>query len=73
MPSIADNALVKMVPLVERAAAFRPQPRIEPEVEAFMQLREMLIRKSQAEPVAARLSQDLVDRLRQVQVVVELV
>ena len=38
MPSIADNALVKMVPLVERAAAFRPQPRIEPEVEAFMQL-----------------------------------
>jgi acetylornithine deacetylase/succinyl-diaminopimelate desuccinylase-like protein len=38
MPGIADNALVKMVPLVERAAAFRPQPRIEPEVDAFMQL-----------------------------------
>jgi acetylornithine deacetylase/succinyl-diaminopimelate desuccinylase-like protein len=36
MPSIADNALVKAVPLVERAAAFRPEPRIEPEVGAFL-------------------------------------
>jgi acetylornithine deacetylase/succinyl-diaminopimelate desuccinylase-like protein len=38
MPSIADNALVKMAPLVERAAAFRPQPRVEPEVAAFMRM-----------------------------------
>jgi acetylornithine deacetylase/succinyl-diaminopimelate desuccinylase-like protein len=38
MPSIGDNALVKAAPLVERAAAFRPQPRLEPEVAAFMRL-----------------------------------
>jgi acetylornithine deacetylase/succinyl-diaminopimelate desuccinylase-like protein len=38
MPSIADNALVKAAPLVERAAAFRPEPRVEPEVAAFMRL-----------------------------------
>jgi acetylornithine deacetylase/succinyl-diaminopimelate desuccinylase-like protein len=38
MPSIADNALVKAAPLIERAAAFRPEPRIEPEVAALMRL-----------------------------------
>jgi acetylornithine deacetylase/succinyl-diaminopimelate desuccinylase-like protein len=38
MPSIGDNALVKAAPLVERAAAFRPEPRVEPEVAAFMRL-----------------------------------
>ena len=38
MPSIGDNALVKAAPLVERAAAFRPEPRLEPEVAAFMRL-----------------------------------
>ena len=38
MPSIADNALVKAATLIERAAALRPEPRIEPEVAAFMQL-----------------------------------
>jgi acetylornithine deacetylase/succinyl-diaminopimelate desuccinylase-like protein len=38
MPGIADNALVKAAGLIERAAAFRPLPRIEPEVRAFLQL-----------------------------------
>jgi acetylornithine deacetylase/succinyl-diaminopimelate desuccinylase-like protein len=36
MPGIADNALVKAARLVERIAAYRPEPRIEQEVEAFL-------------------------------------
>ena len=35
-PGIADNALVKAAGLIEKLAAYRPEPRIEPEVEAFM-------------------------------------
>jgi acetylornithine deacetylase/succinyl-diaminopimelate desuccinylase-like protein len=35
MPAIADNALVKAAPLIERLAAFAPEPRLEPEVAAF--------------------------------------
>jgi acetylornithine deacetylase/succinyl-diaminopimelate desuccinylase-like protein len=38
MPGIADNALVKSAPLIERLAAFRPEPRMEPEVDAFLRL-----------------------------------
>jgi acetylornithine deacetylase/succinyl-diaminopimelate desuccinylase-like protein len=38
MPSIADNALVKAAPLIERLAALRPGPRIEPEVATFLRL-----------------------------------
>jgi acetylornithine deacetylase/succinyl-diaminopimelate desuccinylase-like protein len=38
MPGIADNALVKAATLIERLAEFRPEPRLEPEVEAFLQL-----------------------------------
>jgi acetylornithine deacetylase/succinyl-diaminopimelate desuccinylase-like protein len=36
MPGIADNALVKGARLVERIAAARPEPRVEPEVAAFL-------------------------------------
>jgi acetylornithine deacetylase/succinyl-diaminopimelate desuccinylase-like protein len=38
MPGISDNALVKAARLIERLAEFRPEPRLEPEVAAFMQL-----------------------------------
>jgi len=37
MPGIADNALVKAVPLIERLGQFKPEPRIEPEVAALFQ------------------------------------
>ena len=36
MPGIADNALVKAARLVERIAAFRPEPQLGPEVEGFL-------------------------------------
>ena len=36
MPGIADNALVKAAPLVERLGAFAPEPRLGPETEAFL-------------------------------------
>jgi acetylornithine deacetylase/succinyl-diaminopimelate desuccinylase-like protein len=36
MPSIADNALVKAAPLVERLGAFRVEPQLIPEVEGFL-------------------------------------
>jgi carboxypeptidase PM20D1 len=36
MPAIADNALVKAAPLIERLAAFAPEPRLIPEVEALL-------------------------------------
>jgi len=38
LPGIADNALVKAVPLVERAAAFREQPRLGPETAGFLEV-----------------------------------
>jgi acetylornithine deacetylase/succinyl-diaminopimelate desuccinylase-like protein len=37
MPGIADNALVKAARLVERLAAYRPEPEVQQEVEAFLQ------------------------------------
>ena len=37
MPSIADNALVKAAPLIERLGRFSVEPRLVPEVEAFFQ------------------------------------
>jgi acetylornithine deacetylase/succinyl-diaminopimelate desuccinylase-like protein len=36
-PGIADNALVKAAPLVERLGRFQDEPEIGPEVEAFLQ------------------------------------
>jgi acetylornithine deacetylase/succinyl-diaminopimelate desuccinylase-like protein len=36
IPGIADNALVKAARLVERLAAFRPEPQLGPEVEGFL-------------------------------------
>ena len=38
MPGIADNALVKAAALILRLAEFRPEPRLEPEVAAFLRL-----------------------------------
>ncbi|HZT53487.1 MAG TPA: M20/M25/M40 family metallo-hydrolase [Gaiellaceae bacterium] len=38
MPGIADNALVKAARLIERLAAFRPEPRLGPEVEGFLRV-----------------------------------
>jgi acetylornithine deacetylase/succinyl-diaminopimelate desuccinylase-like protein len=35
MPSIADNALVKAAPLIERLGGFTVEPQLVPEVEAF--------------------------------------
>jgi acetylornithine deacetylase/succinyl-diaminopimelate desuccinylase-like protein len=35
MPGIADNALVKAAPLVEKLGAMHPKPRLLPETEAF--------------------------------------
>jgi acetylornithine deacetylase/succinyl-diaminopimelate desuccinylase-like protein len=36
MPGIADNALVRAAGLIERLAAYRPEPRLIPEVEALV-------------------------------------
>jgi len=36
MPGIADNALVKAAPLIEKLGAYEPVPRIGPEVEALV-------------------------------------
>jgi acetylornithine deacetylase/succinyl-diaminopimelate desuccinylase-like protein len=36
MPGIADNALVKAAPLIERLGAFTPEPRLTPETEGFL-------------------------------------
>jgi acetylornithine deacetylase/succinyl-diaminopimelate desuccinylase-like protein len=36
LPSIADNALVKAAGLIERLAAYEPEPQLIPEVEAFL-------------------------------------
>ncbi len=38
MPSIADNALVKAAPFIERLGAFTSEPRLIPEVEAFLRV-----------------------------------
>ena len=55
MPRIADNALVNAAKLVERIAAYRPEPQIGPEVEAF--LRALLGEVPPAHEAAARVAQ----------------
>jgi acetylornithine deacetylase/succinyl-diaminopimelate desuccinylase-like protein len=36
MPGIADNALLKAVPLIERLGTYVPEPRLEPEVDVLL-------------------------------------
>jgi acetylornithine deacetylase/succinyl-diaminopimelate desuccinylase-like protein len=55
MPRIADNALVNAAKLVERIAAYRPEPQIGPEVEAF--LRALLGEVPAPHDAAARVAQ----------------
>jgi acetylornithine deacetylase/succinyl-diaminopimelate desuccinylase-like protein len=38
MPNIADNALVKAAPLIERIAAYRPKQQVQQEVEACLRI-----------------------------------
>ena len=60
MPGIADNALVKTAPLIERLAAYRPEARIEPEVAGFLDVvlgeqpppDEVLARLAEVDPLA---------------------
>jgi acetylornithine deacetylase/succinyl-diaminopimelate desuccinylase-like protein len=61
MPGIADNALVKAAPLIEKLAAYRAEPSIGPEVAGFLQAvlgeqppaGEVLERLRQLDPLAA--------------------
>lgn len=67
MPGIADNALVKAAPLVEALGAFRPEPEVGPEVEAFLatvlgeQLppEQVLARLAEIDPLAVELIEPL--------------
>jgi acetylornithine deacetylase/succinyl-diaminopimelate desuccinylase-like protein len=54
MPGIADNALVKTAPLIEKLAAYRPAPSIGPEVAGFLDA--VLGEQPPAEEVMTRLS-----------------
>lgn len=68
MPSIADNALVKAAGLVERLGELRDEPRLVPEVEAFLAAvtggeapspGEALSRARRLDPLAAELLEPL--------------
>ena len=67
MPSIADNALVKAAPFVERLGAFTTEPRLIPEVEAFLGVlftdvpsaRDALAAAREVAPLAAELIEPL--------------
>jgi acetylornithine deacetylase/succinyl-diaminopimelate desuccinylase-like protein len=67
MPSIADNALVKAAPLIERLGAFAVEPRLIPEVEGFLaallgevpQPGEALARAREVAPLAGELIEPL--------------
>ena len=55
MPGIADNALVKAAPLIERLAAYEPEPVIGPEVGGFLDA--VLGERPAAEDVLTRLGE----------------
>ena len=64
MPGIADNALVKAAKLIQRLGEFSPQPQLEPEVAAFIELvtgedapapTELLDRAQEIDPIAVEL------------------
>ena len=67
MPSIAQNALVKAAPLIERLGAFSAAPRLGPETEAFLRTldpvvppaEEALDRARAIDPAAAELLEPL--------------
>jgi acetylornithine deacetylase/succinyl-diaminopimelate desuccinylase-like protein len=67
MPGIADNALAKAAPLIERLAAYRPEPRLGPETEAVVEAfagqrlepAEALARAREVDPLAAELLEPL--------------
>ena len=67
MPGIADNALVKAAPLIEKLAAHRPEPAIGPEVGGFLDVvlgerprpGEVLERLQAVDPLAAELMEPL--------------
>jgi acetylornithine deacetylase/succinyl-diaminopimelate desuccinylase-like protein len=67
MPGIADNALVKAAPLVERLGKLRDEPRLGPELEAFFgtvlghvpTAEEALALAQRIDPVAAELLEPL--------------
>jgi len=69
MPAIADNALVKAAPLIERLGEFSAEPRLEPEVAAFLEVvtgeaprdaGEIVERARAVHPLAAELVEPLV-------------
>jgi acetylornithine deacetylase/succinyl-diaminopimelate desuccinylase-like protein len=67
MPGIADNALVKTAPLIEKLAAYRPQATIGPEVAGFLDVvlgeqppaDEVLARLNALDPLAAEIVEPL--------------
>ncbi|MFN2468951.1 MAG: M20/M25/M40 family metallo-hydrolase, partial [Gaiellaceae bacterium] len=67
MPGIADNALVKAAPLIERLAAFADEPRLSPELERLLEAvtgkvpapAEALSRAREVDPVLAELIEPL--------------
>jgi acetylornithine deacetylase/succinyl-diaminopimelate desuccinylase-like protein len=67
MPGIADNALVKAARLVERLAAYAPEPEVQQEVEAFLRTvlgdvpsAESIVERARAlHPIAAELVEPL--------------